>query len=185
MARTATIGPRTAAHEPRHAGPSSSFLLVILSAQLMVVLDTTIVNVALPHIQAGLGFSASGLSWVLNAYLLTFGGLLLLGARSGDLIGRRRVFLTGIGLFTVSSMLGGMAATPWELLAARALQGGGAAMAAPSALALLTTVFAEGAQRVRAIGLFTTVSAAGGAVGLVLGGLLLSLIHISEPTRPY
>ena len=176
MARTATIGPRTAAHEPRHAGPSSSFLLVILSAQLMVVLDTTIVNVALSHIQAGLGFSASGLSWVLNAYLLTFGGLLLLGARSGDLIGRRRVFLTGIGLFTVSSMLGGMAATPWELLAARALQGGGAAMAAPSALALLTTVFAEGAQRVRAIGLFTTVSAAGGAVGLVLGGLLTELV---------
>ena len=151
-------------------------LFVILAAQLMVVLDTTIVNVALPHIQQGLGFSASGLSWVLNAYILTFGGLLLLGARAGDLLGRRRVFLAGIALFTLSSLAGGLAASGWMLLGARGLQGIGAALAAPSALSLLTTAFPEGQARVRAIGLYTTVSAAGGAVGLVAGGLLTDLV---------
>jgi EmrB/QacA subfamily drug resistance transporter len=151
-------------------------LFVILTAQLMVVLDTTIVNVALPHIQHGLGFSASGLSWVLNAYILTFGGLLLLGARAGDLLGRRRVFLSGIALFTLSSLVGGLAATGWILLTARAMQGVGAALAAPSALSLLTTAFADGQARVRAIGLYTTVSAAGGATGLVAGGLLTELL---------
>jgi len=152
------------------------FLFVILTAQLMVVLDTTIVNVALPHIQGGLRFSGSGLSWVLNAYLLTFGGLLLLGARSGDLLGRRRTFLAGIAIFSMSSLLGGFAVAGWMLLAARALQGVGAALAAPSSLALLTTVFSDGPQRVRAIGLFTTVSAAGGAIGLVAGGVLTQLV---------
>jgi EmrB/QacA subfamily drug resistance transporter len=153
-------------------GRQSLVLFVILTAQLMVVLDGTIVNVALPHIQRGLGFSGTGLSWVLNAYILTFGGLLLLGARAGDLLGRRRTFLFGIALFSLSSLAGGFATTSWMLLAARGLQGVGAAFAAPSSLALLTTMFPEGAQRVRAIGLFTTVSAAGGAVGLVAGGLL-------------
>ena len=107
----------------------------------MVVLDTTIVNVALPHIQEGLGLSGGELSWVLNAYLLTFGGLLLLGARSGDLLGRRRTFLAGIAIFSVSSLFGGFAVAGWMLLSARALQGVGAALAAPSSLALLTTVF--------------------------------------------
>jgi EmrB/QacA subfamily drug resistance transporter len=138
----------------------------------MVVLDATIVNVALPHIQRSLGFSSSSLSWVLNAYVLTFGGLLLLGARSGDLLGRRRTFMAGIALFSLSSLAGGFATASWMLLAARALQGVGGAMAAPAALALLTTIFPEGAARVRAIGLFTTVSAAGGATGLVAGGVL-------------
>jgi len=148
------------------------FLFVILAAQLMVVLDATIVNVALPHIQRGLGFSSGGLSWVLNAYVLTFGGLLLLGARAGDLLGKRRSFLTGIAVFSVSSLLGGLAVTSWMLLAARALQGVGGALAAPAALSLLTSRFAEGPERVRAIGLYTTVSAAGGAMGLVAGGIL-------------
>jgi EmrB/QacA subfamily drug resistance transporter len=147
-------------------------LAVILTAQMMVVLDATIVNVALPHIQRSLGFSSSALSWVLNAYVLTFGGLLLLGARSGDLLGRRRTFLTGIGVFTISSLAGGFATSGWMLLSARALQGVGGALAAPAALALLTTAFPDGRERVRAIGLFTTVSAAGGATGLVAGGLL-------------
>ena len=150
----------------------SVFLFVILAAQLMVVLDTTIVNVALPHIQEGLGLSGGELSWVLNAYLLTFGGLLLLGARSGDLLGRRRTFLAGIAIFSLSSLFGGLAVSGWMLLSARALQGVGAALAAPSSLALLTTIFSDGPQRVRAIGLFTTVSAAGGAIGLVAGGAL-------------
>ncbi len=159
----------------RRLASPSVFLFVILTAQLMVVLDATIVNVALPHIEAGLHFSGSGLSWVLNAYLLTFGGFLLLGARAGDLIGRRRTFLAGIAIFSASSLLGGFAVTGSMLLAARAAQGVGAALAAPSALALLTTVFSEGTQRVRAIGLFTTVSAAGGAIGLVSGGILTQL----------
>src|SRR6478609_7132512 len=113
----------------RPAG-SRLFLVVILAAQLMVVLDTTIVNVALPHIQHALGFSSSGLSWVLNAYILTFGGMLLLGARAGDLYGRRRVFLGGIALFTISSLVGGLAVSGWMLLTARAAQGLGAALAA-------------------------------------------------------
>jgi EmrB/QacA subfamily drug resistance transporter len=157
---------------PRRLGRQSVSLFVILTAQLMVVLDGTIVNVALPHIQRGLSFSGSGLSWVLNAYILTFGGLLLLGARAGDLLGRRRTFLFGIALFSVGSLAGGLATAGWMLLAARGLQGVGAAFAAPSSLALLTTLFSEGGQRVRAIGLFTTVSAAGGAIGLLAGGLL-------------
>ncbi|HMC40615.1 MAG TPA: MFS transporter [Acidimicrobiales bacterium] len=151
---------------------SAVVLATILTAQLMVVLDATIVNVALPHIQRSLGFSSSSLSWVLNAYVLTFGGLLLLGARSGDLLGRRRTFLGGLALFSVSSLLGGFATSGSLLLLARALQGAGGALAAPAALALLTTVFPEGPARVRAIGLFTTVSAAGAALGLVAGGLL-------------
>src|SRR5580698_6288128 len=107
----------------------SVFLFVILTSQLMVVLDTTIVNVALPHIQDGLHFSGSELSWVLNAYLLTFGGLLLLGARAGDLLGRRRTFLVGIAIFSISSLMGGFAGAGWMLLAARAAQGVGAALA--------------------------------------------------------
>jgi EmrB/QacA subfamily drug resistance transporter len=155
----------------RLSHPSVS-LFVILTAQLMVVLDNTIVNVALPHIQRGLNFSGTNLSWVLNAYILVFGGLLLLGARAGDLLGRRRTFLIGIAVFSLASLAGGLATSGWMLLAARALQGVGGALAAPSSLAILTTVFAEGPERVRALGLFTTVSAAGGATGLVAGGLL-------------
>ncbi|MGH9098819.1 MAG: MFS transporter, partial [Acidimicrobiales bacterium] len=151
-------------------------LFVILMAQLMVVLDSTIVNVALPHIQEGLGFSTTGLSWVVNAYILTFGGLLLLGARAGDLLGQRRVFLFGIALFTLSSLAGGLAVDSSMLLATRALQGIGAAFAAPTALSLLTTRFSEGPERLRAIALYATVSAAGAAIGLVAGGLLTELV---------
>src|ERR1700733_3531141 len=182
MPSSAIVAPRSAPVGGPGSGPPGRlksllntptvFLFVILTAQLMVVLDTTIVNVALPHIQEGLGLSGGELSWVINAYLLTFGGLLLLGARSGDLLGRRRTFLAGIAIFTVSSLFGGLAVSGWMLLSARALQGVGAALAAPSSLALLTTIFSEGPQRVRAIGLFTTVSAAGGAIGLLAGGLL-------------
>ena len=157
-------------------GHPSVLLFVILTAQLMVVLDTTIVNVALPHIQESLGFSSSALSWVLNAYILTFGGFLLLGARVGDLFGRRRVFLIGIAVFTLSSFVGGIAVAGWMLLAARAIQGLGAALAAPSALSLLTTSFPEGPSRVRAIALYTTMSAAGGATGLVAGGLITQYV---------
>ncbi|MGH3320291.1 MAG: MFS transporter [Streptosporangiaceae bacterium] len=140
--------------------------------QLMVVLDMSIVNVALPHMQAALGFSSAGLSWVLNAYTLTFGGLLLLGARSGDLMGRRRTYLVGLAVFTVASGLGGLAMSAGWLVAARAVQGAGAAFAAPAALALLMSMFAEGRERTRALGLYAAVSVGGAAIGLLAGGML-------------
>src|SRR5262245_56986428 len=138
----------------------------------MVVLDATIVNVALPHIQRALGFSGSGLQWVVNAYALTFGGLMLLGGRAGDLLGRRRVFVTGLALFSAASLLGGFATSEGWLLGARAVQGAGAAMIAPTALALITTTFAEGSARNRAMAVYAAMSVAGGAVGLLAGGLL-------------
>jgi EmrB/QacA subfamily drug resistance transporter len=138
----------------------------------MVVLDTTIVNIALPQIQSALGFSTTDLSWVLNAYTLTFGGLLLLGGRASDILGRRGVFVSGILLFTIASLLGGLAQEPWQLLAARALQGAGGAIASPTALALITSTFPEGPERNRALGVFAAVSAGGGALGLLAGGML-------------
>jgi EmrB/QacA subfamily drug resistance transporter len=165
-----TTAPPT--RRPRRPSHASLVLGVILTCQLMVVLDATIVNVALPQMQQALGFSGAGLSWVLNAYTLTFGGLLLLGARAGDLLGRRRTFVAGIGVFILASLLGGFAPSGGLLLAARALQGVGAALAAPSSLALLTTMFSEPRERVRALGLFTAVSVGGGALGLIMGGLL-------------
>ncbi|ATW51199.1 MFS transporter [Streptomyces xantholiticus] len=148
-------------------------LLVIASCQLMVVLDITIVNIALPHIQTSLGFSTTSLSWVVNAYTLTFGGLLLLGGRAGDILGRRRVFVFGVLLFVLASLLGGLAQTPGQLLAARALQGVGGAIASPTSLALITTTFTEGPERNRAFGVFAAVSAGGGAIGLLAGGMLV------------
>jgi EmrB/QacA subfamily drug resistance transporter len=138
----------------------------------MVVLDATIVNVALHDIKNALGFSSAGLSWVVNAYTLTFGGLLLLGARAGDILGRRRVFLAGIALFSLASLAGGFAQNPGELLAARAVQGIGGALASPSALALLMVMFPGARERTRAIGLYTAVSIGGAAVGLIAGGML-------------
>jgi EmrB/QacA subfamily drug resistance transporter len=156
----------------RRVSHENLVLAVILTSQLMVVLDATIVNVALPKMQAALDFSPSGLSWVLNAYTLTFGGLLLLGARAGDLIGRRKTFVAGVVVFTIASLVGGFATSGGFLLAARALQGVGGALAAPSSLALMTTMFPEGKQRLRALALFTAVSVSGGALGLILGGML-------------
>jgi EmrB/QacA subfamily drug resistance transporter len=149
-------------------------LLVIATAQLMVVLDATIVNVALPNIQRALGFSGSGLEWVVNAYALTFGGLMLLGGRAGDLLGRRRMFIGGLLVFSAASLLGGFATSEAWLLAARAVQGAGAAIIAPTALALITTTFAEGSPRNRAMAVYAAMSVAGGAVGLLAGGLLTS-----------
>ena len=147
-------------------------LALILTCQLMVVLDSTIVNIALADIKTDLGFSTSSLSWVVNAYTLTFGGLLLLGARAGDLLGRRRVFLGGIALFTLASLIGGFAQNPAELLVARAVQGIGGAFASPSALALLMTMFVGARERTRAIGYYTAVSIGGAALGLIAGGML-------------
>ena len=171
-ATAATASPAEPTRRTPRVQPASLVLAVILTSQLMVVLDATIVNVALPKIQGALNFSRVDLSWVLNAYTLTFGGLLLLGARAGDLLGRRRTFLVGIGVFTLASLVGGFATQGWVLLVARSLQGIGAALAAPSSLALLTTMFPEGRERLRAIGLFTAVSIGGGALGLIAGGVL-------------
>jgi EmrB/QacA subfamily drug resistance transporter len=149
-------------------------LAVILAVQLMLVLDATIVNVALPIIHTTFGFSAAELSWVLNAYTLAFGGLLLLGGRLGDVLGYRRTFMLGLIVFIAGSVLGGAALSGSWLIASRAVQGIGAAMAAPAALALLTRSQPEGPARNRALGLFTAVSSGGGSVGLLLGGVLTS-----------
>jgi EmrB/QacA subfamily drug resistance transporter len=147
-------------------------LLVIATAQLMVVLDGTIVNVALPHIQQALGFSGTGLEWVVNAYAITFGGLLLLGGRAGDILGRRRVFVSGLLLFSAASLLGGFATSQAWLLTARAVQGAGGAVIAPTALALISTNFPQGQERNRAFSVYAAMAGAGAAAGLVLGGLL-------------
>ena len=159
---------------PRRLGLA---LAVIATAQLMVVLDATIVNVALPHIQTALGFSGSNLEWAVNAYALAFGGLLLLGGRSGDLLGRRRVFIVGILVFSLASLLGGFATGQAWLLAARVVQGIGGAFAAPTALSLIAVTFPEGPPRNRAMGVYAGMSVAGGAVGLLAGGLLVTYLN--------
>lgn len=164
-------GARTLARRLQQSGVA---LAVIVTCQMMLILDGTIVNIALPKIQEDLHFSATGLSWVISAYSLAFGGLLLLGGRAGDILGRRRVFVAGIGLFTLASLLGGLAPSAGWLLAARALQGVGAAIAAPSTLALIVTTFTEGASRNRAIGIYSTIAPIGGALGLILGGMFTS-----------
>ncbi|MFG2455191.1 MFS transporter [Streptomyces sp. NPDC048512] len=161
------------ADSPQRGRGSGIALLVIASCQLMVVLDITIVNIALPHIQTALGFSTENLSWVINAYTLTFGGLLLLGGRSGDILGRRRMFMVGVLLFVFASLLGGLSQDSWQLLAARSLQGVGGAVASPTALSLITTTFREGPERNRAFGVFAAVSAGGSAIGLLAGGILV------------
>ena len=148
-------------------------LAVIATAQLMVVLDATIVNVALPHIQTALHFSGTNLEWVVNAYALAFGGLLLLGGRSGDLLGRRRIFIAGILLFSLASLLGGFATSEAWLLTARVVQGIGGAFAAPTALSLIAVTFPEGPPRNRAMGVYAAMSIAGGGIGLMAGGLLV------------
>src|SRR5258707_4392406 len=169
--------PAQGAAVARAAGPRLGLaLLVVATAQLMVVLDATIVNVALPHIQRALGFSGSGLEWVVNAYALAFGGLMLLGGRLGDLLGRRKMFIAGLLVFSAASLVGGFATSQAWLLAARAVQGAGAAIVAPTALALITTTFSEGKPRNRAMGVYAAMSVAGGAVGLIAGGLLTTYL---------
>jgi len=177
--REVSTAAARAAASPNSGAPTRRLglaLAVIATAQLMVVLDATIVNVALPHIQTALGFSNSGLEWVVNAYALAFGGLLLLGGRSGDLLGRRRVFIAGILLFSLASLLGGFATSEAWLLTARIAQGVGGAFAAPTALSLIAVTFPEGPPRNRAMGVYAGMSVAGGAVGLLLGGVLVTYL---------
>jgi EmrB/QacA subfamily drug resistance transporter len=147
-------------------------LIIICLAQFMVVLDATIVNVALPHIQSALGFSEASLQWVINAYTLVFAGFLLLGGRMGDLLGRKRLFMIGLVIFTAASLLNGLSTTSGMLIGFRALQGFGAALISPAALSIISTTFAEGKERARALAVWAAIAIGGSAAGLVLGGAL-------------
>jgi EmrB/QacA subfamily drug resistance transporter len=147
-------------------------LVLICIAQFMVILDATIVNVALPSIQKDLGLSEANLQWIVNAYALVFGGFLLLGGRAGDLLGRKRLFLIGLVIFTGASLLDGVSQSSGMLIGARALQGLGAALISPAALSIISTTFAEGKERSRALGVWAAIAIGGSAVGLILGGIL-------------
>ena len=147
-------------------------LIVLCLGDLMIVLDVTIVGVALPSIREDLGFSEESLAWVVNAYLLTFGGFLLLGGRLGDIVGHRRMFLAGIGLFTFASVACGLAGSQGMLVAARAVQGIGGAIVSAVALSLIVTLFTEPAERAKAMGVFGFVASGGGSIGVLLGGVL-------------
>ena len=156
----------------RHSTNPWVVLVLICFAQFMVVLDATVVNVALPSIQKDLGLSEANLQWIINAYTLVFGGFLLLGGRAGDLLGRKRLFLAGLVVFTSASLLDGLAVNSGMLIGSRALQGLGAAFISPAALAIITTTFEEGADRAKALGVWAAIAIGGSAVGLVLGGAL-------------
>ncbi|MBD0338677.1 MAG: MFS transporter [Thermoleophilia bacterium] len=156
----------------RHTTNPWIVLVLVCLAQFMVILDATIVNVALPSIQRDLGLGEANLQWVVNAYTLVFGGFLLLGGRAGDLIGRKRLFLVGLVVFTVASLLNGLAVNSGMLIGSRALQGLGAALISPAALSIISTTFAEGRERARALGVWAAIAVGGSAVGLILGGVL-------------
>src|SRR5437899_3345365 len=147
-------------------------LYVLCLGSLMIVLDVTIVNVALPSIRQDLGFSETSLAWVVNAYLLTYGGFLLLGGRLGDLYGHRRLFLAGIALFTLASLACGLSTTQWMLVTARTVQGVGGAVASAVSLSLMMSLFTEAADRAKAMGVFGFVASGGGSIGVLLGGIL-------------
>jgi EmrB/QacA subfamily drug resistance transporter len=160
---------------PRHLN-ANAVLAIVAVAQFMVILDATVVNVALPTIQRDLGFSEQSLSWVLNAYTLVFGGFLLLGGRLADQLGRRRLFVAGIALFSGASLICGLSQSPGMLLVARGFQGLGGAMASPAALSILLTTFAEGPERNRALAVWGAIAGAGGAIGLLLGGVIVEVL---------
>ncbi len=175
MSATAPATP--VAPSARTVAPTNRWLILVIAclAQFMVVLDATIVNVALPSIQHGLQFSASSLPWVVNAYTLVFGGFLLLGGRAADLLGRKRLFMAGIALFSLASLLNGLAQSSGMLIVGRGLQGLGGALVSPAALSIITTTFTSQAERTKALGVWSAIAAGGGAVGLLLGGVLTDL----------
>ncbi|MGN9759714.1 MFS transporter [Streptomyces sp. SD31] len=160
----------------RTVPPTWLVVALACAGQFLVVLDVSVVNVALPSMRADLGLSAQGLQWVVNAYAIAFAGFMLLGGRAGDLYGRKRMFLVGLGLFTLASLAGGLAQQDWQLLVARAVQGLGAAVLAPSTLTIVTAAVPEGAARARAIGTWTAVGAGGGAAGGLVGGVLVDVL---------
>src|ERR687885_1539911 len=151
-------------------------LIILCAGFLMVVLDQTIVNVALPSIQRDLGFTQSSLAWVVNAYLVAYGGLLLLAGRLGDLLGRKRVFLAGVGMFTIASALCGLSFDASVLIAARFIQGIGGAVGSAVILGMVVTMFQEPSERARAMGIFAFVASAGGAIGLLAGGVITEAV---------
>src|SRR5436305_2840896 len=150
-------------------------LVIACMAQFMVVLDITVVNIALPSMQRGLHFSPANLQWIVNGYTLVFGGFLLLGGRAADLFGRKRLFLIGVGVFTLASMLNGLAQSEGMLIIGRGLQGLGGALVSPAALSIITTTFTDNEDRTKALGVWSAIAAGGGAVGLLLGGVLTDL----------
>jgi EmrB/QacA subfamily drug resistance transporter len=168
--------PRASAAAETRATNRWFILVIACLAQFMVVLDATIVNVALPSIQRGLHFAPANLQWVVNGYTLVFGGFLMLGGRAADLLGRRRLFVAGIALFTAASLLNGLAGSSTMLIAGRALQGLGAALVSPAALSIITTTFRDNGERTKALGVWSAIAAGGSAVGLLLGGVLTSLV---------
>src|SRR5712672_1316718 len=172
-ALVASRSPRATADLSSSRGKNLALMLLAMT-QFVVVIDASIVNVALPSIGAHLHFSRADLSWVVNAYTLTFGGFLLLGGRLADLLGRRRMFMIGRVVFSLASLAGGLAQSEAWLIIARATQGLGAAIVSPAALSIITTTFAEGAERNRALGVWGAVAGAGGAAGVLLGGVLTS-----------
>ncbi|AZM52979.1 MFS transporter [Streptomyces sp. WAC 01529] len=171
-----TYTPDSATAPPKRSVPVWAVLLTACAGQFLVVLDVSVVNTALPSMRSDLGMSAIGLQWVVNAYSIAFAGFMLLGGRAGDLFGRKRMFLLGLGLFTAASLGGGLAQAEWQLLAARAVQGLGAAVLAPSTLTILTSAVPEGPARIRAIGVWSAVGAGGGAAGGLVGGVLTDLL---------
>jgi EmrB/QacA subfamily drug resistance transporter len=174
MSATVIDSPNTAT---RRAGSHNPWLVLVIAcmAQFMVVLDASVVNIALPSVQRGLHFSASNLQWIVNGYTLIFGGFLLLGGRAADLIGRKRLFVAGVVLFSCASLLNGFAQTSGMLIAGRALQGLGGALVSPAALSIVTTTFSDGEQRTKALGVWSAIAASGAAVGLLVGGVLTDL----------
>jgi EmrB/QacA subfamily drug resistance transporter len=175
---TSSEAPEVARSADTGRAPTGSgiAILVIAGAQLMVALDVTIVNIALPHIQTALHFSRPSLAWVIDAYTLVFGGLMLLGGRAADFLGRKRMFVIGLALFSAASLMGGLANSAGLLIAARAAQGVGGAIASPTALSLVTAVFAEGKPRNRALAAYAGATGGGGVLGLIAGGLLTDLL---------
>src|SRR5262249_51861606 len=163
-ASTVPGGPRPVPAGTRRPGLA---LVVISLAQLMLVLDELIVNTALPHIQRALSFSGTGLEWVVTGDAVTVRGLLVVGGRAGDILGRRRMFIAGTALFALASLAGGLATESWQLIAARVVQGTAAAVAAPAALSLIAVTFAEGRARTRALGVYAAMTGMGGGIGLI------------------
>ncbi|HUA49740.1 MAG TPA: MFS transporter [Solirubrobacteraceae bacterium] len=175
MTETTAVTATSAKGAPERATNRWLILVIACLAQFMVVLDATVVNVALPSIQRGLHFSPSSLQWVVNAYTLIFGGFLLLGGRAGDLLGRKRLFIVGVALFSGASLLNGLAQSSGMLIAGRGLQGLGGALLSPAALSIITTTFIEQEERTKALGVWSAIAAGGGAVGLIMGGVLTQL----------
>ncbi|HXD65499.1 MAG TPA: MFS transporter [Solirubrobacteraceae bacterium] len=172
-----TLTPTATVVERPPSGATSKWLVLVIAcmAQFMVVLDATVVNIALPSVQRGLHFSPANLQWVVNSYTLFFGGFLLLGGRAADLLGRKRLFVAGVLLFSIASLLNGFAQSSGMLIGGRALQGLGGALVSPAALAIITTTFTDASERTKALGVWSAIAASGAAVGLLMGGVLTDL----------